>query len=88
MKRLLLAMTVIAMVLLIAGTATAQRGCELAHECGGNLPQEIPEGSLEVWHPIPGVWDLTSPDELMIACRYFGGYYYLAEDVRPYWYSC
>ena len=89
MKKVLLVALVAVLFMVISVPAYAQRGCELAHECAAeDLPQEIPPGSIEVWHPVTGIWDITAPYELPTFCQYFGGYYYIAEGGGEYWNAC
>ena len=97
MKRLLLAITVAAlgvflMVMLIAETAGAQCGCELAHECLGQDAQVTPTGNpadpFYVWDADLGYARYLPGMNLRNSCRYEGGYYYLTEDGTWEWWAC
>lgn len=91
MKWLLLAIEVMLM-LQVAGTAAAQSGCELAHECGEQEARATPTGnpsmSIYAWNPNVGYARGFDAQTLMGLCQTYGGYYYLADDSSWYWFAC
>jgi hypothetical protein len=79
-------------VLLVTGTATAQTGCERAHECAENTAWVMPDGqartSLYAWDPLYGYAHDVGAYGLAAFCYNYGGYYYTGADGTWYWFDC
>ena len=94
MKRLLI-IAVVAMLAVLAAAplASAQSGCEIAHECTHHYARILPPG-----HDLvsPGLWGWSSSGEygwqpvltLATYCYQHGGYYYETADGGYSWNAC
>ena len=91
-KATLLALVVLLVVLLVAASASAQSGCERAHECPENTAWAIPNGepltSLYAYDPFAGYAHEVGAYGLAAFCNDYGGYYYLGDDSGWYWNAC
>jgi|SRR5215211_1934291 len=84
---------VAASLLLVAPLASAQSGCEIAHECFEDVAKWYPPGwpedriSLVAWNPQSGGYEGIAGYGLAALCYNYGGYYYL-DYGGAYWNAC
>ena len=90
---ILLILAALAVMLTLALPASAQSGCEIAHECFEDVAQWFPPGTPEntlaivVWNPNTGGYEAGYAYGLAALCYNYGGYYYL-DYGGAYWNAC
>jgi len=94
-KIALLVMVVLIATLALVLPASAQSGCELAHECGEQYLYALPPGydistsnSVYAYNPFTSSWGYSDAMWMHQFCYQYGGYYYWADDGSVYWNAC